>query len=350
MSRLIAYVLVVAGAAAMPAHAQAQVYPERIASALRHRAEYQRRDRDDNREEQTERYTKSVRLGSNGELDVENIAGDITVTRGGGSDATIEVIKTARGRSAQDAKDLLSLVQVDIVERPGRADVRTRYPSGDESRRSNRRNVNVSVAFNITAPAGTTIAVKSISGNLKVSDIKGEVTAESISGDIRVTGAGRVSTVKSVSGNVEIADTQLDGALDASSLSGDVVLRKLTARRIDAKSISGNVRIEDASCERVGAQSMSGNVEYSGSLAKNGHYELRSHSGEVRTALSGGSGFEVEATSFSGDVRSDFDITTRGSTGSERRRLRTTLAGTYGDGSATLELTTFSGRIVIGRK
>src|ERR1700757_4010579 len=107
--------LAIATVAGAPSRSDAQVYPERIRTLVGHRVDaYQRRD--DSREEQVERYTKTVRIGATGELDVSNIAGDITVTHGAGNGATIEVIKTARGRTAQDARDLLPLVQVDIVE------------------------------------------------------------------------------------------------------------------------------------------------------------------------------------------------------------------------------------------
>ena len=92
------------------ARRSAQVYPERLAIALKARRAvaaaraYQRRSRDDNREEQTERTTKVIKLGADGMLALGNIAGDITVTRGGGSDATIEIVKTARGRTSTTRK------------------------------------------------------------------------------------------------------------------------------------------------------------------------------------------------------------------------------------------------------
>ena len=133
------------------------------------------------------------------------------VTRSSGADVTVEVVKTARSRSAEDAKSLLQLVQADVVERTGRVEIRARYPSADQMQTNNRRNINVSVSYNISAPANTRLTVKSISGNIKVSDIKGDVTAESVSGDVRIGGSGRVGTAKSVSGNVEVTDTQIDG-------------------------------------------------------------------------------------------------------------------------------------------
>ena len=71
----------------------------------------------DGREEQTETFKKTVKLGSNGELDITNITGNIEIKRGGGSDATIDVVKVARARTVEEAKELLPLVKVEINER-----------------------------------------------------------------------------------------------------------------------------------------------------------------------------------------------------------------------------------------
>jgi len=357
MKRLVAYIVAALVALPLlPDTVHAQVYPERLSIAMKARGAveavraYQRRSRDDNREEQTERTTKVIRLGTDGTLALGNIAGDITVTRGGGSDATIEIVKTARGRTAEEAKESLALVPVEVTERNGRAEVKTRYPSGDEQRRNNRRNINVSVAYTVSAPAGTRVSIDSISGNIKVTDIKGDINANSISGDVRVSGAGRIGTAKTISGTIEISDTQTDGGVAGSSVSGDVVFRRVTARRMDGGSVSGNIRLEDVQCERVGGQTTSGDVLFSGALARSGRYELKSFSGEVRLMLSGNTGFEVDANSFSGEVRTDLPITARGNTQPNRRGKHTTLSGTFGDGAAVLDLTTFSGSIVISKR
>ena len=352
MKRLHAYIVAVAATVpVLTGTADAQVYPERMSIAVKARAlvevahAYQRRSRDDNREEQTERTTKVVKLGADGSLALGNIAGDISVTRGGGSDTTIEIVKTARGRTIEDAKEQLALVPVEVVVRYGRAEVKTHYPT-----LSGRRNINVSVAYTVTTPAGTRVSIDSISGSIRVADIKGDINANSISGDVRISGAGRVGTAKTISGTVEISETQADGPVAGSSVSGDVVFRRVTARRMDGGSVSGNIKLEDVQCERVSAQTTSGNVSFAGSLARSGRYELKSFSGEVRLFLSGNTGFEVDANSFSGEVRTDLPVTTRGTPAPNRRGRHTTLSGTYGDGSAVLDLTTFSGSIVISKR
>ena len=333
-----------------PAPVAAQVYPERMVIREKARAvttvAYQRRSRDD-REEQVDRTTRTFKLGANGTLGLFNIAGDIVVTRAGGSDTTVEIVKTARGRDVNDAREQLQLVQVDVTERSGRADVRARYPQSEG--RNNRRNYNVSVAYTVSAPAGTRISIETISGNVKITDIKGDVTANSISGNVNVTGAGRASA-KSISGMVEIVDAQSDGTMESSSVSGDVVLRRVSARRIDASSVSGNIRLDELQCDRVSAKTTSGNVSFAGTLARNGRYDLGSFSGDVRLTLASNSGFEVDANSFSGEIRTDFPITMRGSVQPDRNGRRKVLSGTHGDGSAILDLTTFSGSIVISKR
>src|SRR5262245_5297004 len=125
--------VLVATLAATALPAAAQVYPERIPAAARARSSErverarERWNQNQGREEQTERTTKTVKIGATGELDLATVSGDITVSRGSGQDATIEIVKTARARTADEAREMLGLVTVDVSERPGRAEVRTRY-------------------------------------------------------------------------------------------------------------------------------------------------------------------------------------------------------------------------------
>ena len=70
-------------------------------------------------------------------------------------------------------------------------------------------------------------------------------SVNTISGSVRVANGGRIGSAKSVSGSVEILDTQIDGALEAQSVSGSVTLRKVNARRVNVGSISGTVQVED---------------------------------------------------------------------------------------------------------
>jgi DUF4097 and DUF4098 domain-containing protein YvlB len=337
----------------LPAAASAQtirVSEHTSRAVARERATTVAYQRGENRQELTDRTTRVLRIGASGELDVSNIAGDIVVTRNAGNEASVEIVKTARARTPEDAREMLGLVTVEVSERNGRGEVRTRYPQGDD-RRNTRRNINVSVAYTIAAPANARLTVKSISGNISVTDIKGDLSLETVSGDVQIGNAGRITSAKSVSGGVQIADTRVDGALEASSVSGNVAARRVEARRLALGSVSGNVILDTVTCERADANTVSGDVEFSGPIARSGRYELKSHSGDVRVAVAGGAGFEVDASSWSGSVRADMPLTLRTQQGERDRHGRSkSIKGTFGDGSAFLTLTTFSGSIVITRR
>jgi hypothetical protein len=353
IQRTAAAIMTAAALAAPAAAAQGQSFIDRIQDVAHARGatvRTERYQRGGAREEQSERITKTVRLGKDGELDISNISGDVVVTRGGGNDANIEIVKTARAATADAAKEMLRLVEVVVEERAGRAEVRVNYGVNSGGGWTRWRNTNVSVAFTIRAPEGTRLTAKSLSGDIRVNDIKGEVSAESISGHVQISGGERVSAAKTMSGDVEIVNTQGQGSLEASSASGAVTLRNVKVRRLDARSISGNVLLTAVDCERVSIQSMSGDVRYEGPLVRNGRYELKSHSGEVRVAVSGGSGFEIDANTFSGNVRSDFPIKAESMGPGPARFRRQSMHGTFGDGSAVLELNTFSGNIAITKK
>jgi DUF4097 and DUF4098 domain-containing protein YvlB len=301
------------------------------------------------REEQTERISRTFKAT---EIDLSNLSGDITVTRGGSS-IQLEALKVGRGRTADEAKEMLQFVTIDIAERGSRVEVKAVHTGHEERRRG--RNINVSVQYTVTAPEGTKISAKSLSGNVRVTDIKGEINAVSLSGDISVSNGERVLLAKSTSGDVDIVNVQSQTGLEANSTSGTVRVRNSQAPRVRVGSISGNVIVTAVEAPRLEAESISGDIEFASPLQPNGRYELSSHSGVIRVMPTGNTGFEIDATSFSGNIRSEITLkdqsqgvadTDRRGRGGRTRSLR----GIFGDGSATIDATTFSGTVIIGKK
>jgi hypothetical protein len=294
--------------------------------------------------QETERFTRALTIGRDGEIDLRNISGNIVVEVG--EKASLEVVKRARGRDRSEARRQLGLLQVDVREHAGRAEIRARYEPGE-------RNYRASADFLVTAPAGTRISANSISGNIRLNGIQGEVRLETVSGDVQVASAGRVAVAKSTSGRVELTGISAAGRdLSASSTSGSVRARDIKARGLTLASISGSVNASDVTAERVQLSTMSGSVEYDGRLVRGGRYELKSHSGDVRLIMAGDTGFSVDATTFSGSVRSTLPLTINAADTPDRRPRRhdRSLRGVHGDGSALVELTSFSGSIIISSR
>lgn len=291
--------------------------------------------------ELTEPFSSTVRIGSSGTFDLQNVSGDIVVTGGGGDSVRIEAIRRVRAGSDGEARAMLKQLQVRVTERAGGVQVRTAYPG---------RRGSSEVDYTVTVPGETNVVLRTVSGDVRVSNLQGELRVESVSGDLRATGVQQVREMKTFSGNLEVSDAQ-GNELEGASVSGDVVVRDLRVRTLDLTSVSGDVRISNVESEDVKVKSVSGDIDYAGELMRNGRYEITSHSGDVRVTPAGDTGFDIEANTFSGTVRSDYAISLRegvalGFAGGRSRGLR----GTFGRAGAALVLQSFSGDITILRR
>ncbi|MGE0460768.1 MAG: DUF4097 domain-containing protein [Vicinamibacterales bacterium] len=299
--------------------------------------------------EQTDRIVQTIEVGPNGALDLSNISGSVRVTGDGGTGIRIEATKRVRHRDEDEARRLLQQLRVDITTVGGRVEVRTTYPRRGGQGRDR---ASASVDYVVAVPVGAAVAVKTISGDVSVSRVNGEVRAEAVSGDVAVSATPNLAVAKTVSGNVTAREVSGAIAVSLGSVSGTVVAAGLTARSLECGSVSGDVQLSNLQVERLQVKSVSGDIDFQAVLARGGRYDLTSHSGDIRVVLGSDMGFELDASTFSGSVRSDVPVTLRspGGNGRGRRAEVRTIRGSYGDASAILVLQTFSGTVVIGRK
>jgi DUF4097 and DUF4098 domain-containing protein YvlB len=302
--------------------------------------------------EQIEKITSVQKVGENPSLDLSHLSGDIRVTGGNGTEIKIDATKRARHRDPEEARRLLQALRVDVNNYNGRVEVRTVYPRRGQFG----NNVSASVDYVIAVPLNTTVSLKSISGSISVTNVKGEVRAETVSGDVTISATPNVAIAKTISGDVTARDIGTQTTLVLSTISGTVLGTGLKVKALEAGTVSGDVRLIGSEVERLDARSISGNIEFDAPLAKGGRYEFTSHSGNVRIVLSGNTGFELDADTFGGSVRSDVPVTLRtlGATdrgaGAGRRTSNRAIRGSYGDASAFLSIRSHSGSVVISKK
>jgi len=288
----------------------------------------------DRRGEETERISRQFKIGANGRLTLANISGEIVLTAGSGDEVTLEAVKRTRGPRSE-----LASVVIDIDERPGRVDIRTRHTG-----RSDR----ASVDYTVSVPRNATVDVSSISGNVRARNLQGPLRAQSISGSVTVSDSTNVEVAKSISGDVELSGAMPEARLTASTVSGRVRVRDVKARGLSLSAISGDVDVTNVEAERLDGKSVSGDFVFVGTVARNARYEFSSHSGSVRLTLGGGTGFEVSANTFSGNIQSDLPVTVNDQR--PRRGPGRSVRAVVGDGGASLTVSTFSGDIVIRKQ
>jgi hypothetical protein len=265
--------------------------------------------RGDRGPEFTEMFTKTVRLGRNGRLELDNLSGDVEVTGNGGDDVKITATKRVHAPNESAGRGALNAIEIQVTDRAGVVSIsagptRGRFSSGE-------------IDYIISVPTGTNLSLKTVSGDVSVRNITGDLVVN--------------------------------------SFSGDVVVGDARPRAIEIELVSGDVSLEKVDSERVHVKSVSGDIILTGKLAKTGRYDISTHSGDIQVIPEGNPGFDLEAATFSGDVSSDFGLRLGGgrnnlNPGDRGSRRNNNIRGTVNDGGATLSLHTFSGDILITKR
>jgi DUF4097 and DUF4098 domain-containing protein YvlB len=248
----------------------------------------------------SEPFTAVARIGRQGTLNLVNVAGSVTLTGSGGNDVRVEAVKRVWDRSDAAARAALSDVHIEVTERRGAVDIRSDVGRPDV--------VDAEVDFTIAVPAGANVSVRTGSGDVTVTGIRGELRAEAVAGSIKATSVGQVRMLRTLGGAIMLENAD-SSDVTVSTLGGAVTIRQLKARSADLRTVSGDLIVTDSEAERLIAQSLSGRLELTGRLAPAGRYSLQSQSGDVRFTPLGSDNFELEAASVAGSVRSDFPIT-----------------------------------------
>jgi DUF4097 and DUF4098 domain-containing protein YvlB len=195
----------------------------------------------------------------------------------------------------------------------------------------------------VEVPVGTRVIARSVSGDVRVRGVRGELEARTTSGNVDADGA-RNATLHTVSGDVR--GTGLEGLVNVQSVSGDVDLTDISGE-LGAQTTSGDVRLRRARLTRLRAETVSGDVAYDGPIARGGRYDLTSHSGGIRLALPGDAAAALTVRTYSGTIDTSLPLVLRPTPRGQAapRRMEFTLNG----GGAQVTAESFSGTITIAR-
>lgn len=202
-----------------------------------------------------------------------------------------------------------------------------------------------SAAFvDVQVPVGTRVTATSVSGLVEVRATLGEIVARSVSGRVEVQGGRARVDVQTVSGALDVRDIQGRMSIEAVSASIEV---EGAVGDLTAETVSGGVRLRRSQLSGLHAKTVSGSISYDGALSPSGTYRLNTHSGSVTLTLPADVGATLELDTFSGRIVSDFPLTLQpGQTTGRGRRMEFTL----GNGGARVTAGAFSGNINIRRR
>ena len=228
-------------------------------------------------------------------IEIKGISGDIEATAGSGE---VEVVATKHSRRSD-----VSSVNIKVVEHSGGVTICAVYPTDDpnqttscepvrgsvssenSSGRFSVKNNDVNVDFKVRVPAGVDLLARTVNGEINVSSLSSNVVTQTVNGSIKISTSGYA----------------------------------------EAKTVNGEIYA------RLGDANWTGPLQF------------KTVNGAINIDLPPSTNANVEASTFNGEISSDFTLTVLGKYG--RRKL----TGTIGAGGRELFLKTLNGSINLRR-
>ncbi len=269
-------------------------------------------------------FSKTLEVSGPVDLRVETGSGDITVRSGEASNVQINAkIRAGEGgwlesSGMSPAEKVRKIEQNPPVQQQGNSIV-----VGKIEDRELRRNV--SISYEITVPAETTLHSNTGSGDQTISGIMGPVEIGTGSGNVKATRLGGNASISAGSGDITIdgvkgevathsgsGNVNLNGAngnLTAETGSGDIRGTGTFSGKVVARTGSGNVHL-DSVVGGLEARTGSGDIMVNGEAK--GNWTAHSGSGNIELHLPTRAAFDVDAHSSSGGVTVQHPITLQG--------------------------------------
>jgi hypothetical protein len=238
-------------------------------------------------------FQKNYSLAPGSRIKIENVSGEILVSGYDGSAVQVKGIKKGRDKERVDVEDSSD---------SGSLILKARYPQ--------QCNCDASVRFEVQVPRAVSYKFERLStasGDIEVQDVTGNLGVDSASGDLRIE--------------------KVRGEVNAKTASGDVAVMQIQGL-VNAESASGDVAVEITKLEGSGH-----------------NMKITTASGDVNAKLPANPDVEVEMSTVSGSIHTDFPIQVHTPEYGPGQSAR----GRLGNGTYNLHMTTVSGDVHLGR-
>jgi len=183
--------------------------------------------------------------------------------------------------------------------------------------------------FTLTVPEQTELQLKTQTGLILVEQVNGDMKLQSVAGDVHLKEVSGYIIVKTTGGS--LICTQCDGKLEFSS-------------------ISGSAQILQPTLTNVNLVTTTGNITYDGDFVRTGIYTMNSGRGLIEVRFSENDSFDLNAQTIVGTVDNQAAAFIKPDTHVRRQKkgkFSTSFFGTFGQGLAKVELSSYSGTIRI---
>jgi DUF4097 and DUF4098 domain-containing protein YvlB len=255
-------------------------------------------------------------------VSVDNISGSVKIT---GSDSGQLRVTGTLGRGAE---------KLEIDGDRSRMSIEVKLPKHS-------KNVKATHLV-ISLPRGCRLDVDTVSADIEVEGMDGDVDLSSVSGDITIAGGSDDVEANTVSGRISLKGSAT--STKAESVSGDLHLDGISSS-LSCGTVSGDILVEGGAFDRLEAETVSGNMRFDIELDGDAKVDLDTHSGDLVLLLSG-LPLDCSVDTFSGRITNEFSP---GGIGSKSKgTVFWEAPGATGDGLVKIDA--FSGNVLIKRK
>lgn len=196
------------------------------------------------------------------------------------------------------------------------------------------------VDYELTVPAWMPLKLGGMYAMVSVDGSKAPIEVETLEGDITIKGGAETVKLGSIQGKIVVSGVR--GRLELNSVSEDVEASDIQGDLV-AETVSGDLILRNIVARSVEVESVSGELYFEGRVMDGGHYSLLTHSGEIYFSVNEGTNATISTAIGSGEVSASFPLPASERPSRRRQTYR------LGNGSATVELETFSGDIRLMR-
>ncbi len=199
---------------------------------------------------------------------------------------------------------------------------------------------NISIDYEISVPADTSIRSHTGSGDQIIEGTRGNADVQTGSGDVKLANLTGEIHLQTGSGNIRAR--QISGAVRGGTGSGDVEIEETSSGDIDLHTGSGNITARGV---QGGFHGETGSGDVTAEGTQTGAWEIHTGSGNVHVSLPANAAFDADISTSSGtvDVGEPIEMTVQGRIGDSHKQIRGKVRG----GGPLLRVRTGSGDIHI---
>jgi DUF4097 and DUF4098 domain-containing protein YvlB len=278
-------------------------------------------------------YRENFSFSAGGSLSLSNVSGSVKISSWEKDEFDLRAVKSVRKVEDQSkAQEMLEKVKIKVERKGDRIEVSTEYPKGFFNKECSSEKPEgeahdkglikslanfldglhecvgslfdemnkVEVSYEIKVPRKTNVSVSSVSGDIELEKLEGEIEASGVNGAVNLAGLSGKQTASMVNGRINVIDPS--GTMEYSTVNGEITVR-----------IGPEGKIKQVGCSAI--------------------------NGEISLILSQGMGLSVDCSTLSGTIDLDSSYKFTG------EKTRHGLEGTIGGGGPNLSASTINGTI-----